>query len=183
MSRSSKTSKTLVVNLFAGPGAGKSTTAYGILYKLKSCGIDVEFADEYAKTLVYEDRDFTFNDQIYLFAKQNHRVFNLLGQVDVIVTDCPILLSPVYDALKRPTFKQLVVEEHNKNWTYNAFIRRAKKYNPEGRIHTEVQARQIDRDVMDLLYETDQCFEVMDGNEDGVNNIVKKILVLLQHKQ
>lgn len=45
---------TLIVNLVAGPGTGKSTTMAGVFYKLKSLGIDCEMVTEFAKELVWE---------------------------------------------------------------------------------------------------------------------------------
>lgn len=174
--------ETLVVNLFAGPGTGKSTTCAGVFFDLKNLQINCEIAPEFAKDLVWEKRNYTFEDQIYLFAKQYHRIFRLLGQVDVVITDCPILLSPVYDKERRPTFEKLVLEEHEKMWTYNVFLKRKKKYNPIGRIHNEAQARDIDRQILDVLDRTNQCYEVFEASKEGKNDIVKKILLFLENK-
>ena len=178
----SPSEKTLVVNLYAGPSAGKSTTAAGIFFELKSRGVNCELATEYAKDLVYEERHSTFKDQIYLFGKQYHRIFRLLGQVSVVVTNCPILLSPIYDTEKRPTFEKLVVEEHNKMWTYNAFIKRMKEFNPKGRKHDDDEAKELDKMIMDILWKHTVPFEVFEGTPEGKNAIVKKILMLLEWK-
>lgn len=43
---------TIIVNLFAGPGAGKSTGAAYIFSKLKLAGIDCEYVSEFAKDKV-----------------------------------------------------------------------------------------------------------------------------------
>ena len=171
--------KTLVVNLFAGPGAGKSTTAAGVFFELKTRGINCELAAEYAKDLCWEERTRTFDDQIYIFGKQYHRIFRLLGQVSVVITDSPLLLTPVYDAEKRPTLKKLVLEEHNKMWTYNVFLKRKKVFNPKGRNHNEEQSKDIDYAVADMLLETDVLFETFEGTAEGKDAIVKKILILL----
>jgi hypothetical protein len=174
---------TLVVNLFAGPGAGKSTTAAGIFFELKSKGINCELAAEYAKDLCWEERTRTFDDQIYIFGKQYHRIFRLLGQVAVVITDSPLLLTPVYDAEKRPTLKKLVLEEHNKMWTYNVFLKRKKAFNPKGRNHNEEQSKDIDYAVADMLLENDVLFETFEGTVEGKDAIVKKILMLLDFHQ
>jgi hypothetical protein len=174
--------KTLIVNLFAGPGTGKSTTCAGIFFALKNLQVDCEIAHEYAKDLVWEKRTKTFENQIYLFAKQYHRIFTLLGQVDVVITDCPILLSPVYDTEARSTFEKLVVEEHNKMWNYNVFLKRKKKYNKVGRLHNEEQATEIDMKVLDVLDRNNQCYEVFDATPEGRDAIVKKIMMFLENK-
>ena len=46
----------IVVNLFAGPGSGKSTTCAGVFAKLKLAGVNCEMALEYAKDKVWEER-------------------------------------------------------------------------------------------------------------------------------
>ena len=173
--------KTLVVNLFAGPGAGKSTTAAGVFFELKTRGINCELAAKYAKDLCWEERTRTFDDQIYIFGKQYHRIFRLLGQVAVVITDSPLLLTLVYDAEKRPTLKKLVLEEHNKMWTYNVFLKRKKVFNPKGRNHNEEQSKDIGYAVADMLLENDVLFETFEGTADGKDAIVKKILMLLVH--
>lgn len=45
---------TIVVNLFAGPGAGKSTGAAYIFAMLKMHGIDCELVTEFAKDKTWE---------------------------------------------------------------------------------------------------------------------------------
>jgi len=174
--------KTLVVNIFGGPCSGKSTMAAGIFYDLKREHIECELALEVAKEYLWERREFTFDDQIYLFAKQYHRLFRLFGQVQVIITDCPILLSVVYDKEQRPTFEQLIVEEHNKMWTYNVYLHRIQPYNTKGRVatHTEYKAKEIDRNIASVLDKHNIPFEVFDGNEEGKTGIVKKIRLLIK---
>ena len=175
--------ETLVVNLFAGPGCGKSSIAAGIFHNLKWKNVECEMALEFAKDLVWEERHQTFNDQIYLFGKQHHRIFRLLGQVEVIITDCPILLTPIYDKEKRCTLERLVVEEHNKMWTYNVFLNRSKQYNPKGRNQTEEEAKNLDRDIIDLLTKHNVMFETFYGTQYAADGIVVKILRLLEWKK
>ncbi len=85
-----------VINLFAGPGAGKSTTAAGIFHLMKLEGYKVELVTEYAKELTYEDRKNVLSDQIYVTAKQNRRLQRLKGHVDWAITDSPLLLGKIY---------------------------------------------------------------------------------------
>ena len=60
-----------VINLFAGPGIGKSTTAAGVFWKMKTLGFKVELVTEFAKSLVYAS-DLKLNDQLYVFAKHTN---------------------------------------------------------------------------------------------------------------
>lgn len=52
--------KSIVVNLFAGPGADKSTGATYIFSKLKMLGIDAEYVSEFAKDKVWEENERVF---------------------------------------------------------------------------------------------------------------------------
>lgn len=175
--------KTLVVNLFAGPGSGKSTLTAGVFFDLKMRGINCEMSLELAKELVYELRYETFKDQIYIFGEQYHRIHRLLGKVEVIITDCPLLLTVIYDQEKRPELRNLVVSEHKKMWTYNVFVKRIKKFNPRGRLHNEIQAMELDRQIIDELDAVEECYEVVNGDLAGRGAIVKKVMLSISNNK
>ena len=59
----------IVVNLYGGPGSGKSTTAAGIFSELKMLGLNTELVTEYAKDKVWEKHESILDNQIYVFAK------------------------------------------------------------------------------------------------------------------
>ena len=175
-----ESNKTLVVNLFAGPSAGKSTTAAGIFFELKSKDINCELVTEFAKDLCWEKRSRTFTDQIYIFGEQYHRIHRLLGQVSCVITDSPILLTPIYDIEKRETLEELVVEEHNKMWTYNAFLKRKKAFNPEGRNQNLEECQNLDTLIFYMLSTYSIPFETFEGTPEGKNAIVTKVMMLLE---
>jgi hypothetical protein len=179
LNKESFPTKTLIVNLFAGPGSGKSTLRAGVFYELKIRSILCEEAYEYAKDLIWESRRETFDDQIYIFGKQYHRIFRLIGKVDVVITDCPIILSTIYDPDKRKTLEALIIEEHLKMWTYNVFVHRNKPYNSRGRNQIEQDARKIDCQIAAFLDDHNIPFEVVEGDASGKDSIVRKILLLL----
>lgn len=58
-------SKTLIVNLFGVPGAGKSTGAAYIFSCIKMAGVNAELITEYAKDKVWERNDEAFRNQAY----------------------------------------------------------------------------------------------------------------------
>ena len=47
-----------IINLYGGPGVGKSTTAAGLFYKMKIAGYSCELAYEWIKLKVYENKRF-----------------------------------------------------------------------------------------------------------------------------
>lgn len=159
---------TLVINLFGGPGTGKSTTMAGLFCELKNRGVNCEMAPEYAKDKVWERSTHTLDNQLYIFGKQHHRIWRLLGQVDVVITDSPLLLSLYYGNRESETFQRLVVEEHEKLNTWNVFLTREKPFNPAGRLQNEKEAQQIDRDLTDILHTRQIHFDVYPANPDAI---------------
>lgn len=168
--------QTLIVNLCAGPGAGKSTMSAGIFYNLKNKSINAELVSEFAKDLTWENRSKTLNDQIYIFGKQYHRIFRLLNQVDVIVTDSPLILTPIYDPAKRVTLKKLVFEEVSKMNNLNIFIMRKKKFVTHGRSQTESEAIELDSKIRNILTEFGAGYMAVDGDDSGLQIIISEIL-------
>jgi len=58
---------TIVVNLLAGSGCGKSSLAWDVSAELKWMGgINVEYVQEYVKHHLYEGRMSIFKDQDYI---------------------------------------------------------------------------------------------------------------------
>jgi hypothetical protein len=176
-----KTRKPLVINLLSGPGAGKSTTRAMLFAHLKLKHYEVEEVTEYAKSLVYEERQKTFEDQFYLAGKQNHRMEILRGVVDFIVTDCPIILSSIYtpENYHIPNFKQFIMGVHHSYDNLNIFIKRVKKYNPNGRNQKTIdEARAVDLKILKFLNDNDLSYHVVDGDEkaaENISEIIKKI--------
>lgn len=144
----------IVINLFGGPGAGKSTTAAGVFFMMKNAGMKVELVTEYAKDIVWAGRHKELDDQLYIFAKQHHRLHNLLGKVDFVVTDSPLLLSSVYGEFMPPSFHMLVRDLFMKYDNRSVFIERVKPYAAYGRNQTELEAHEIDRQVHQMIATT-----------------------------
>ncbi len=170
---------TLLVNFFAGPGAGKSTITANTFAELKWMGIEAEMALEFAKDLVWEERFNTLENQLYVFGKQLHRIKRLENKVDVILTDSPLLFSLIYtpEYLKKiPEFKGLVVKMFNQFNNINFYIERLKKYNPKGRMQNESEAMGFDLKVKNMLDDYKLDHHIVKGNKESVSIIVDKIV-------
>lgn len=168
---------TLLVNLFGGPGTGKSTTMAGLFSKLKMAGVDCEQAPEFAKDKVWEGSTKVLGNQLYIFGKQHHRLWRLAGKVSCIVTDSPLLIALYYGKhITTDTFKNLVLEEHNRFPTLNVFLKRVKVYNPSGRMQTEKEAKQIDVELLNIL--TNSGVEVVHevADEKAPKNLLPVVL-------
>jgi hypothetical protein len=165
--------------MLAGPGAGKSTVAAGLFAELKLRNVNVELVTEYAKDRVWEEAYRTLDNQIYMFAKQHHRIWRILGKVDVVVTDSPMLLSLHYGKDVSPTFRTLVLEEHNKTNSLNVCLGRKKPYQPIGRVQTEDEAKHIDWAIVSVLkqYDLEHIREIAD--EGVIERLADKVQGLL----
>lgn len=133
------------------PGTGKSTLMAQIFSILKWKGIDCEMVSEFAKELVWADRKKTFKDEMYIFAKQNHKLFMVNGQVDVIITDRPLFLtipySRKYGNKEMPTYydalETMVMETVMLYDNMNILLTRTKPYNENGRNQTEEESKEL----------------------------------------
>jgi hypothetical protein len=151
-----KTKKTTIINLFGGPGAGKSTAAALIYARMKFRGLSCEYVPEFAKELAYvADRE-TLENQFYVSAIQFHRQHKLIGRVDYIVTDSPILLGKIYNN-QFDGLGSLLEEIHRKTYSVNVFLRRDKDdvFEQEGRIHNYKESVYIDMEIEKMLIEHD----------------------------
>jgi len=161
---------TLIINLFGQPCAGKSTTAAGAYSILKLRGVNVEYQQEFAKSLVYEERHVTMRCQPYIFAKQLKGMELLIGKVDVLITDSPLLLSSFYgkkyQSDKYPkSFFQFVEEQFVAMGGHNYFMKRTKGYLASGRSQTEEEADAIADELMSYLLQLGTPVTAMNGDE------------------
>jgi hypothetical protein len=135
--------KVRVVNFFAGPSSGKSTFACAVFAQLKVFGIRAELVTEFAKDATYEKREAALSNQLYVTAKQFHRMDRLRGQVDIIVTDSPILLGLIYKPDWYFTgFEELVWSLHASFDNLNYFINR-----DESRFHQYGRKQNLDESI------------------------------------
>lgn len=163
--------ETLLVNIFGAPGAGKSSFAHGLVYKLKCAAIDCELASEYAKDIFYEESPKKLSNQIYIFGKQLHRITRILGKVKILVTDAPLLHSIHYDARKSDVFKQLVLEEHRALNNLNIFLTRKHAYIQNGRFQNEEGSLVIHNSIQSILEGNDIIYHEIDATADGLDKI------------
>lgn len=155
---------TLVINCFAGPGAGKTTAAFYIACELKKRGYVTEYVPEYAKELVWEKNYLLINgsvaNQQKLLAEQKRRIDRLNGQVEFVVTDSPLLLNYIYldkSVGSEATEKYLknVLKEHNQYQNFNLIVLRDnKRYEKAGRLQDIEESIKIDNEIKNLL---DDC--------------------------
>lgn len=168
-----------VINLFGGPGSGKTTTSFGLSYFLKGkYDINSEFVPEYVKTLAWENNLEGIKNQLDILSNQNKGLFRLVGKVDYAVCDSPLFLSLVYCdkvGYKDNHFKEYAFALFNNYENLNYLIRRRKKYNPSGRFQTEDEAKVLDVDIENAMKKYNVPYQIIEGDEDAVEKILKSL--------
>lgn len=176
---------TKIINLLGGPGSGKSLTAAGIFYELKIRDIECELVSEFPKELTWEKNLDLLENQLFVFAEQFRRQYRLLGKVDFVITDSPLILSKIYMDIfgKRSgkftsTFSKTFQSECLSffDTTYNEFdnilfyIDRPKNFSPNGRNETENEAHFIDEMILNEIEKYDYH---RIPSQDAVEKIIK----------
>jgi nicotinamide riboside kinase len=174
---------TKVINLFAGSGAGKSTLAAGLFYEMKKRGLKVELVTEYVKRMAWDGIAPSQYDQPYIFGKQCKYESRLYNKVDFVVTDSPLLLSPIYeeyynnDSIVLSSVLKFINKAKLNNVKHiNFFLERNVPFDSVGRFENENSAKEIDILIKNKLNEWEIPFINIDKNIDNkiefiLNNI------------
>lgn len=163
-----------VCNIYAGPGCGKSTLAAELYAILKRQHIDVEYVNEYAKELVYQENSLGLSDQILVFANQYHRLWTAAAHNQLVITDSPILLSAIYNPDTSHHFKELILEMDRKFNTLNIVLKRTQQpHTMTGRIHSLTESISIDNRIRALLEDNNMEYLEYDPVHDDVQVLAK----------
>lgn len=168
----------LLVNLYGAPGTGKSTGAAYICSKLKLDGVNCELVTEYAKDMVWDQNKKAIYNQAYIFGNQYYRISRLENEVDVVITDSPLLLSIIYNKDKRlgNEFIQLVKSVSNSYENrVDILFKRVKQYKTVGRLHNEEQSDKLYNEIKDLLDIVNPDYEVVEATQEGYEKVIEMI--------
>lgn len=171
----------LIVNFFAGPGAGKSTSAALLFSKLKMAGVRCEMVTEFAKDLTWEKRDMTLRNQLYILAKQHKRMWIVAQHdVEVIITDSPLLVGAYYSSTFdtgefAQALQNMAMLLHKEHPSVNFFIRRTKPYQRFGRSQTEEQAKVVDTGMLKMIEDLGIDFHTVETGEYGIKEMLTHV--------
>ncbi len=168
--------KTKVINFFAPPGTGKSTTAAGVFHSMKLLGINVELVTEFAKDMCWAGRYKEMENQCYVTAKQFHKMHRLVNQVDWIITDSPLLLGLIY----RPgdyfeNYDAFLKEQFHAFVNINFLLRRVKPFNPKGRLQNEEESDAMKVQFENLLMYNNIKHEIMDADNIAPAKVILEL--------
>jgi hypothetical protein len=165
--------RTTVINFYGGPCSGKSTAAAGLFYKIKILDYSVELTDEFAKECVWENNVPMLKDQLWILAHQHRKILRLAEKVDYIITDSPVLLSPIYrtkygDPMYTDLIDQMALECYNKYDNINFMLSRPREnFQEDGRAQNEIESVQIDLDIIRQFNQLDIPYTQIEGPDNA----------------
>jgi nicotinamide riboside kinase len=167
-----------VINLFGGPGVGKTSIMSDIVGILKRKHCNCVGVEEFAKHLVWDGNMKALANQIYIFGNQHYLIDRLKDKVDIVVTDGALFTSIIYGKIYRTiseeddiAFRNLVYHEFKKYNNINFLIERETVYQQSGRYQDERGAREIDKLIVNCLEEYNVPFKRI-----GIENAGRKIV-------
>ena len=154
-----------IINLFAGPSAGKSSIAAGLLHELKRKHISCDAPYEFPKILAWDNNGEAIKDQLYVLANQHRGIAKSYQKVKYIVVDSPILLSLIYknyyakkedeypSCLYQQEFDDLILSVHKYYDSVNIFLERSidGDHNNMERYHNHDESLDIDTKIKEML--------------------------------
>jgi hypothetical protein len=168
----------LVVNWFGGPSIGKTTAAAEMFVALKKNDIEVEMVSEFAKDQVVEGAVDSLRHQWYITGTQAYRIDCAYRSMQVVITDSPILLAPIYDFDHDASsaLKDLSLEHHAKYNNLNILLSRSPEFNHTmaGRVHSLTESITIDNRILHFLDNHEIPYVKFD--EYGMDRIVQLVL-------
>lgn len=152
--------KTVIINLYGAPSAGKTTTVADLFTNLKKRGRHVVQIQEYASYLINSGRTRELKEeQDLIFTKQKHKQEIAQGKFEYAITESPLLLSsyyapPTYTA----SFHAWVQDTISRFQNLNFYIRKKdwSDFEQAGRIHDLATAMAIETELLDFVKKSGQ---------------------------
>jgi hypothetical protein len=174
---------TKIINLFGGPGIGKSSISAGLTYRLKRNHISCDNPYEFPKLLAWDENHSAIRDQLFVLANQHRGIVKSYGKVDYIILDSPIILSLTYKSyykstqypatLYGETFDKLLLEIHNQYNNINIVLERGEGiHNNNERYQDLKQSVELDTVIEESLKRHELPYHKIKVDDDTLTNIL-----------
>lgn len=174
--------KTTVVNLVAGPSVGKSLLAALLFAELKLKRHIVEYAAEYAKTLVWLEQFRILDNQHYVSTQQYELMKRMDGKVQYIVTDGSLLHGLYYNRANPTNVSNIEKTERQILDYFREFrnvvivLKRGNyEYEQAGRQQTEAEAIVVDAELRAILDRHGIEYREFDASPDALPAMIEYI--------
>ena len=160
---------TKLINLFGGPGVGKSSIAAGLTYELKKKHISCNNPYEFPKTVAWDNNMAAIKDQLYIFANQHRGIAQVYGKVDYITWYTKGYPAERYNE----SFNKMVIDLHKSYDNINILLERnSKSFNNEERFQNLDESIELDEHIKNTLLTNTVPFRKMKVNGNTVNKIL-----------
>ena len=142
----------------------------------------MEYVQEFAKDLTYNNLlEKYIPNQSYIIAEQYKKIYDLVEQVDYIVTDAGIEISAFHASQESKVVENLAWYLRNKTEQITIFIERDKdvKYDKNGRIESEQESQKFGEKLENYLQQNNVNYYKVVGTQNAIN----KALELIKNKE
>jgi hypothetical protein len=176
--------KTKVINFVASPSSGKSLMAALVFSELKMMHFRAEYVQEYAKTLIWQDRLEELANQYNVSYEQYKMIKSVNGKVDYICLDSPLLLGLYYNKNHEDNVsditktEKMILSKMNEFENIYIFLDMNEEYPYEnaGRIHNESQSKEIANELLCLLNDLGIKYKRFKSDRRNLDDILCYIL-------
>jgi adenylate kinase family enzyme len=181
---------TKIINLFCGPGGGKSSIAAGLTYKLKKKHISCDNPYEFPKLLAWDNNGEAVKDQLYVLANQHRGITKSWGKVDYIILDSPIFLSLIYknyydgndsypQKLYGNSFDSMVLDIFNQYDNINILLERNNdgEHNEKERYQTLDMSKNLDLVIEEKLNYYNIPYHKIKVGDNTLNDILEYLSI------
>lgn len=172
-----------LINLVAGPCAGKTTMAALIFAEMKIQGYNVEYVSEYAKQLVWLKEFELLNNQHHVSLYQFKLFDAMKDAVEYIVTDGSLLHGLYYNRSNKDNVsniektEQFILKCFGNFNNINIFLDRIDNpYMPEGRLQSFKEALEVDKELENILQEFNIPYTKFVAKQEITKSIVGHII-------
>jgi nicotinamide riboside kinase len=153
--------RTRVINFVAAPSVGKTTMSALIFAELKHMHKTAELVQEYAKTLVWQERFEELDNQYQVSMEQYKMLKAVDGKVEYAVMDSPLIVGLFYNRTYETNVcnvektEAMILSKMAEFENIYIYLERNEEfpYEKQGRVHNEEQSRQIEKQMVEMLEE------------------------------